>query len=123
MIASSLLAPIFASAMLATGTPASVAPVYDCPQDDTACLLASIDRKLDRLIELMERDQRRSRWDDDRDGDSSRIDVPVNQNCDGYDCSGLAARICQNGGFTRGVPKEVQSGVWNAILLSATCMD
>lgn len=124
MIGTSAFSAIFASAMLGTTSPAPAVGVqsYDCPRDDSACLLASIDRKLDRLIDLLERDQRRGRWDGG-DAAPSRIDVPVNRSCNGADCATLAAEVCQTGGFRRGVPKDVTPGVWDSYLVTATCME
>ena len=124
MIGTSALSAIFASAFLATASPGSATgpQSYDCPRDDTACLLASIDRKLDRLIELLERDQRRDRWDRDDDA-PTQVDVPVNQSCGSNDCSTLAATVCQTAGFRRGMPKDMTPGVWGAYLTTATCMD
>ncbi|CAN5191759.1 hypothetical protein BH10PSE1_BH10PSE1_04600 [soil metagenome] len=94
-----------------------------CQSTDTACRLDGLERRLDYLIDLMER-QRPER--PGRSGAGRTVDIPVNQSCGwGVDgCSVLAARLCSQGGFGRGVPLETQADPFNGPTLKrATCMD
>ena len=95
-----------------------------CRPTDTICRLDGLEARLDYLIEMMER-QRNS----DRPGRQSygrSIDIPVSQSCgSGADaCSSLAARLCSQGGFARGVPAETTANAFGGMTLNrATCMD
>lgn len=118
---------LLAAASLLTGT-AATARQSDpfsgsaCQSADTACRLDGVERRLDYLIDLMERRPERSGGG--REGRS--VDIPVNQGCtwsiDG--CSVLAARLCSQGGFARGVPLETEIDTLRGPQLKrATCMD
>ncbi|WGM47807.1 hypothetical protein KOAAANKH_02692 [Brevundimonas sp. NIBR10] len=94
-----------------------------CAPSDTACRLDGLERRLDYLIDLMER-QRPDRQGGGRFGRA--IDIPVNRSCGGGSdgCSTLAARLCSQGGFARGVPAETILGTFgDTTLVRATCMD
>jgi len=115
-----------ASALIATGPAAGAQTTSTgspgCASTDTACRLDGLEQRLDYLIDLMER-QRPDR--PGRPGTSRSIEIPVNQSC-GYavdGCSTLAARLCTQGGFARGVPTSTTPSAFGTTLNRATCMD
>lgn len=92
-----------------------------CLDNDTACRLDGLERRLDYLIDLLER-----RSDGPgRPIQTRSVEMPVERLCppttDG--CSVLAAQLCARGGFPRGVPAQTTQASWGHTLNRATCMD
>lgn len=95
------------------GTP----PAGRCGPQDWTCRIDVLERRVVDLERQLDRDA-------DRGGRRSQsVDMTVDRDCIFDSCVVMAAKLCADAGFARGVPIEVRpNGSWQR-LVRASCVD